>query len=227
MWPGTKEVFHCDRVLMYFLLLNILFYHFRNLLHHLPVYLCCWHQLWAFPFPAEPVQPAWWHWPWLWLVHVLRMGRPWPHPHRRLLLHLGSLRSANTPIHLPQVQTGERHRLLKLAAVRRLKKTEPTDWQQTGELFHCFIYPFITWLQFFICVCLKMGVLMICYFENNRKKSLRTKEILSEISSCAWFVVVGQMLKWTMTLKGCKGNLWIHWKTKCWIVSGYNKRKGT
>lgn len=54
-----------------------------------------------------------------------------------------------------------------------------TDWshtlttnKQTKTKKTCdrFIYPLITWLQFSICV-LKIGVLMICYFENNRKKT--------------------------------------------------------
>lgn len=129
-----------------FLLLNMLFYHSRNLLHHLPMYLCCWYQLWAFPLPTEPVQSTWWHWPWLWLVHVLRMGRPWPHPYCWLLLHLGSFYSTNTQIYLPQVQTGEWHRLLNLAALRRLNP------QISNKQNNCSTASSIHWSHFFLCV---------------------------------------------------------------------------
>lgn len=58
----------------------------------------------------------------------------------------------------------------------------------------------------------KMDVLMIYYLENNRK-SLRTKEMLSKISNCAKFAFVEQLFERTMTLKEHKWSLCRYWET--------------
>lgn len=54
---------------------------------------------------------------------------------------------------------------------------QPTKQQPTNRITAPCVHPsthlhflLVTDSFFFICVCLKMGVLMICYIENNRKK---------------------------------------------------------
>lgn len=201
-----------------FLFFNVLFCCFRDLLHNFPMYLCCRHQLWAVSLSTVSVWPAWWHWPWLWLVHVLRLGRPRPHPHCWFLLHPGSLRPADTPINLPQVPTREWHRLLKLAAIRR--PTKPTERQQRNRK-NCSICSSIHSSQvspgsrfFFICVCvLKWVSWWSAILKKKQKKTEELKKYYQNFWSCACFVVVEQTMKWTMTEKGCKGNMRRHWKT--------------
>ena len=194
-----------------FLSFNIFFCHCRNLLHHFPLYLCCRHQLRAFPLPTVSVRPARWHWPWLRMVHVLRLGRPRPYPHCRLLLHPSSLRPADTQIYLPQVPTGERHRLLKMAAMRR--PTHPTDQQQRNRKTIRHVHP-STHLQsllvpdlFFLNVCVfKNGCLDDLLSWKYQKKTEELTKYYHIFWSRACFVVVRQTIKWTMTTKGCKGN---------------------
>lgn len=143
----------------------------RNLLHHLPLHLRRWHQLRAVPFPAVPVRSARRHRPRLRLVHVLRLGRPGTHPHRRLLLHPGSLRPAHPQIHLPQVPAGERNRLLKLEA-RRLTRT---GTKKKFTVLICLLISTRSWSSFFLFVCVfKMDVLMI-YLENRKTEELENR----------------------------------------------------
>lgn len=83
----------------------------RDMLHNLPLHMCCRDQLWTVPLSPLHVWHTRGHQSRLWLVHVLCMGRTGPYVAGWFLVHTGSFSLPSTNPRGAQTPAGERLRV--------------------------------------------------------------------------------------------------------------------